>query len=312
MSPVEEQTVELAAPDSGRRRVFVYGATGDGPGRAALLIPGLSLPNRPRPVAGYVESIARALAELGLVVVRGEPRWSRPGGTPLQELDWLTEVDDAAATLGWLKQQPFVEPSQLFIVGVSLGGVAAPLVAREAGGVAGIASWAATARPWVKYAVATLRSQLLWRGAPAHVVAQAVAASEWWHRQLRDTDCSAAELLEQNPEIAGLEVTREGCMGRPTEFWRQLCQLDSAAAYRELGCRVCTVRGSADFAAHAADQRSIVEAAEAAGLEVEAIELEGLDHLLRPAESARQAFRGRIDGASQYDRLAAVLARWMG
>lgn len=189
--------------------------------------------------------------------------------------------------------------------------MAAPVIAGRVGGVAGIASWAATARPWVSYAVATLRYQLLWRGVPAATVAQAVAASEWWHRHLRDTDHDAAQLLAENPEIAGLEITRDGCMGRPTAFWRQLCRLDSEAAYRALQCPILTVGGAADFAAHPADQRSIVDAAERASLPVRAVTLDGLDHLLRPADSPQEAFCGRVHGGPQYERLTAAIGDWL-
>jgi len=283
---------------------------GQAPFRTALLLPGLNLPAKPRGPA-YVAQLAAALCARGVAVVRALGQWTEPGGTPLQRLDWQSEVDDGCAALRFVQDQPWAHPSRQVLVGLSLGGVYAPVVARQVGGVAGIVSWGATARPWPLYAADNLRRQLRWKGAPLELIAELVALRRGWHDRLVETSLDGPALFARTAGLAEVGVDEHGSQGRPVSFWRQLCRFDPAGAYEGLSCPIGTLRGAADCACHPEDQRSIEAAAARVGLPAHAATLPGLDHGLRAADSPAASCRSGGGGEPDSQALARAIVKWL-
>ncbi len=306
-----ESVLDFGAADGSPRQALVRLPRGQPPFPTALILPGLALPGPPV-VGGFVASLARELALRGVATLRGQGRWTLAGGTPLEELDWHSEIEDGVATWQLLSQQSWAAPTRRFVVGLSLGGIAAPLLARQVEGVQGILSWGATARPWAEYADATLRQQLAWREVDAEEIERRAELRDWWFRALAAGAQDGEELFAQKPDIAYIGIDGSGYMGRPTAFWRQLSSLSPAQSYVGLDCPICTLRGAADFVCHDEDQRAIVAAARAAGLTAEGATLAGLDHLLGRASSAEESCRlGPGKPPRDLGRLARAIAAWM-
>jgi len=300
-----DQRLAFAALDGSARSAQVHLPAGSPPFRTALFLPGLQLPGRPRGPA-YVARLAGELCGRGLAVVRTRGQWHEPGGTPLEQLDWQGEVDDGCAALDVVKDQRWSDARRLYLVGLSLGGVYAPVVAAR-GGVAGIVSWGATARPWPRYAADNLRRQLTWKVALLQTVAELVGLRRRWHDQLVTTELDGPALFAREPGLTEVGVDETGCQGRPLAFWRQLCRFDPVSAYQGLACPVVALRGAADCACHPEDQQSLVQAAEAAGLQAHAATLPGLDHGLRAAPSPAESCRNGGQGEPQSDVLATAI-----
>jgi hypothetical protein len=93
--------------------------------------------------------IAWGLASRGVLVLRYDKRTRAfPGSLRSADITIETEVlDDARAALRLLRGRRDIDPSRLSVIGHSLGGIAAPLLAREDSAVRGIALLAAPARP---------------------------------------------------------------------------------------------------------------------------------------------------------------------
>ncbi|MBW2455155.1 MAG: hypothetical protein JRI68_11625 [Deltaproteobacteria bacterium] len=255
-----ESTLDFSAADGSPRQALVRLPRGQPPFPTALILPGMALPGPPV-VGGFVASLAKELAMRGVATLRGQGRWTLPGGTPLEELDWHSEIDDGVATWQQLSEQPWADPSRRFVVGLSLGGIAAPRLARQLEGLQGILSWGATARPWIVYADATLRQQLTWREVPADEIERRAKLRDGWFRALARGAVDGAALFAEQPEVAYIGIDEDGYLGRPTRFWQQLCTFDPVQSYGDLACRICVVRGAADFVCHAVDQGAIVTAA---------------------------------------------------
>jgi len=306
-----ESTLAQTAPDGSSRQALQRLPRGKPPFPAALLLPGMALPG-PTLVEGFVADIARELALRGVATLRGVGRWTLPGGPSLGALDWHGEIDDFVATWQLLGEQSWADPKRRFVVGLSLGGIAAPVVAGRVEGVQGILSWGATARPWPDYADATLRQQLGWREVPAEEIERRARLRDGWFRALAAGATDGAALFEANPGLAYIGIDAQGYLGRPTAFWQQLSSFDPVDAYAGLGCRVCAVRGECDFVCHAEDQDAIVAAARRAGLDVAAVTLAALDHLLGRASSAAESCqRGPGKAPRDLGRLARVIVAWM-
>lgn len=306
-----EEVVPFVAADGLERLALV--AAPPGTGRATpgvVIIHGLAGPSPP-PGPPVMPGLVEELVAAGLGTVRYLPRVyelypDRPG-----RVDWQAEHDDAVGAARLLQRQPWLDSGQAYLLGMSLGGVAAPAVAQRAGGVAGIASWGATARPWPEYSVDNFELQLRLLGRSEADIARGSPLLRRWHDLLRDTDLDGAAILAHAPDLDRIGVTAEGRFQRSIAFWRQVARFAPEASYRGLNCRVLAVRGSADCCSHPADHESVVVAARAAGLEAEAIVLEGLDHGLRDAAGPGASARGDVGEAPRAQSLGRVVARWI-
>jgi dienelactone hydrolase len=300
------QTVPFTASDGRPREAAVTAPADDGgPRPAVLILHGLA--GEP-PVDPIEPVLARALAGHGHVAVHFEPRHFHAAQD--EEVDREMELADAAGALECTAHLPGVDPDRVFLLGLSMGGMAAPFVARTVGGVRGIVAWGSTARPWGEYMADNVRRQLRWAGRdPDRIEALARSALKW---------CSLLETTERQGEdlvsgLAGarqLGITARGRGGRSVRFWRQVVRTDAASSYLGLDCAVLSVRGSADCASHPEDHRSIIEAARSAGLAARGAVLDGLDHGLRPCPSPEDSYRRRCQGPPEAGALARVLTAW--
>lgn len=124
---------------------------GPGPFAAVLLLHGSGPQDRDETYLGNkpFRDIAWGLASRGVLVLRYDKRTrAYPGSLRGPDITIEREVlADARAALRLLHGRKDVDASRLSIAGHSLGGIAAPLLAREDSSVRGIALLAAPARP---------------------------------------------------------------------------------------------------------------------------------------------------------------------
>ncbi|MEO1273758.1 MAG: alpha/beta fold hydrolase, partial [Myxococcota bacterium] len=151
-------------------------------------------PNKP------FKDIAWALASQGIAVLRYDKRnhalpqevAARPPFTIADEV-----LDDAAAALAWMAQQPHIDPRRLVVLGHSHGaGLLFRIVAQASTPVAGAIALAAPGRPLEEMMVAqiTYISQLEGTAATPAMVAEFTAAREKV-KQLTDADRSDTETV---------------------------------------------------------------------------------------------------------------------
>ena len=93
--------------------------------------------------------LAWGLASRGIVVLRYDKRTHTHGAQMTsKEINVHDEVvDDAVLALTTLREQSEVDPQKTFVIGHSLGGCLAPIIAEEDGALAGVIILAGTLRP---------------------------------------------------------------------------------------------------------------------------------------------------------------------
>ena len=137
--------------------------SGRGPFPGVVLIPGSGPENMNEQVLQGPEEpfrdLAAGLASSGIEVLRyDKPTYVNPSAFEGQAhaarvTPAITDVQNAEAAAVWLSHNPGVMSGRVFLLGHSLGGAVAPLVAKRVRAVEGLILLAAPARPLVSYLV---------------------------------------------------------------------------------------------------------------------------------------------------------------
>jgi alpha-beta hydrolase superfamily lysophospholipase len=292
-------------------RVAVTLPQGGGPHPAVLLLPPLgarsrTTPLRDAPPNDGLASLVRALAGAGIATLRVDPAGvGESGGPPYEDADLDGEVAGYRAARAMLAALPGVDPARVFLLGVSLGGTLAPIVARG-GGAAGVVIYGATSRRWSECLADSARRQLVLGGASGEALArEADHARELYARLLRD-GWSPERTFRERPELArcraAADVQGERLHGRSIAYFRALDGVDPERAWGAVGAPVLALRGEHDWIVADDDPDRIAGWVRAAGGRAEARVLPGLDHdlLRQPSLAASFAARGRgsVDGVA--------------
>lgn len=214
-------------------------------------------------------TLAQGLADRGIATYRVEKpgMGDSQGGPHCLETDFDVELDAFRAGLKALIEQRGVKPERIVLLGHSMGGVQAPLLAAERGGLRGVAVYGTVLRSWHDY------MQDLFRLQSFHAYGADPAESEALAEAIRPvldaifkTDQTLAQIAEVSPSNA--ELLRDALawdgkdliLGRTITYWRGVGAQRLAAAWRDTKSPVLAVYGEVDFAAiDDRDHRLIVD-----------------------------------------------------
>ncbi len=286
---------------------------------AVLLLPSLGGHSRTAPLREArandgVASLLRAWAEAGLAVLRVDPCGvGESGGPAYAETSLDLEVSGYRACLAWLASHPFVDPAALFLLGHSLGGALAPLVA-SAARLAGVLVYGAPSRRWSRCLADTARRQLALGGAPEEIGAREGRLAARLFELIMSERQSPAAAFGAHPALAlcraAADLSDDRLHGRALDYFRALDDVDPEVAWRHVGAPVLAVHGEHDWIV--ADDDHLRIAGWAAGGEHGGtpLTLPELDHDLLRHESRAASFANRGRGAPGPGAAAETLA-WM-
>ena len=208
---------------------------GTGPFRAVVLVHGSGPhdrnetigPNRP-----FLD-VARGLAAQGIAVLRYEKRThARPqdfsGDFTMDD----ETTDDAVAAVALLAGTPGIDPSHLYVMGHSQGGMLAPRIAARSGKVAGVVLWSAPARSLLTLLPEQNRFLFNQDGA--------ISAEEQAALDRLDAQIAAAR-------GTGAVAAKDLPLGLPASYWRAFEQVDPVADAQALKQPVLLLQGGRDF-----------------------------------------------------------------
>jgi hypothetical protein len=248
------------AVDGGTRRTIV--ARPKSPGRypAVLYITGIGCFSQESIGVQSTESkLLYGLTRRGFVTMRVEKAGVGDSQGPSCESEWAdlqSEVKGYVEGLRALRNYDFVDAENIFLVGLSIGGVEAPLVAQQAS-VKGIVVINTVARSFLDYLQDIRRTQGALRKTPYDVLESNLRVNARCNYELFIEHKPVETLLDKEPACG--EWIRYPA---PRAFMQQWADLNPAAQWKDVSVPVLILHGEYDFIASAVDGsylRDIVE-----------------------------------------------------
>jgi len=146
-------------------------------------------------------------------------------------------IDDAVAALELLRARPEVDPQRVFVLGHSLGGMAAPLIAAKAPWLAGVIVLSGSARPILDLASEQIEYLAKTDGRISPDEQEQIDQVRQTIRRIRAG--------QRGPELT--------LLGAPAAYWARLDRIDGPAAARRVRLPMLIIGGGRDFQVTRAD-----------------------------------------------------------
>ena len=208
---------------------------GDGPFPAVVLVHGSGPQDRDETIGANRPflDLARGLAARGIAVLRYEKR-TKAHPQAFTGADFTVDdetTDDAVAAVDRVRAQPGIDPTRVFVLGHSQGGMLAPRIATHSGHVAGIILLAAPARSLLDLLPEQNRYLLADGG---------ISAEE--QAFLDDLDRRIAAVRSDKP-ITSADTP----LNLPPRYWRSFDRIDPVADAKAARLPMLLLQGGRDF-----------------------------------------------------------------
>lgn len=176
------------------------------------------------------------------------------GCIPCSETDLVSDIKVFDAGYQYMKTLPYVDKNNLFIWGHSMGGVIAPVIA-EKHQPKGVIAFATVFRPWSEFLLEMHRVQWPLDGKSYIETEDRTRLIQKVYYEFFVLKKSPAELYK-NPEYKDIVASeleyKDGKVdmwGRHWRFWQQIDSLNLARSWSNVGSKVLSIFGGADFVA---------------------------------------------------------------
>jgi pimeloyl-ACP methyl ester carboxylesterase len=279
------------AVDGSLRRTIVTGPEDDARHAGVLFITGIGCsPQESLGTESTVAQLLHGLARAGFMTMRVEKSGvgdsqGPPCASP--QVDLQAEMAGYLQGLKALKASPRVDPERVFILGLSIGGVEAPIIAQQEP-VRGIAVINTTPKPFIEYLLETRRRQARLHNMPYDELDRGQHLVE---------ACNHAMLIEKKtPDsiLAARPECRESLeYPAPYTFMQQWASLNLSAEWKKVNVPVLIVQGQSDYIATLEDApllRDVIESFHPGKATLAPIP--GMDHFLTRADSMKASLAG--------------------
>jgi pimeloyl-ACP methyl ester carboxylesterase len=266
--------------------------------RAILLLGGLGNAFVEHPVADPTgaKNIAYQLTKRGFAVLRvDKPGCGDSEGGPARDVDFQSVVDGYIAALRQLKNDPRIDSNHVYLFGVSMGGVQAPLVA-AAESVRGIGIFGAMSMNWLEYIEGTAKRQLKLGGVTDADITEALKVQTAGWRAILEEGLSPDDLFSKANGLGDWseQVWQEGqyFSGITYKFFQQLAKSNIEAAWAKFDGPVISMWGEMDFVTSKEDHQKVADVVNAKSpSNATFVAIPNVDHNLREASSIDDALK---------------------
>ncbi len=215
------------------------------------------------------------------------------------EVDLQTDIELYETAFDNFSSLPYLDKSNLFIWGHSMGGIIAPIIA-QGKHVKGIMVFGTVFRPWSEFLLEMHRIQKpLTDSLSYEQTEEFVRLIQKVYYEFFVLKKSPAQLYENNEykKIVETELEykpgKEDMWGRHWRFWQQLDSINLAKAWQHINCKVLVLQGGSDYIQCSAVEPYLIAKAVNSSHPGNAttITIPGLDHLLMKSKDFPDAVR---------------------
>jgi pimeloyl-ACP methyl ester carboxylesterase len=226
-------------------------------------------------------------------------------GVPCSDLDFDTEGEDYRSALKQLRALEYVDASRVFIIGHSMGGVFAPLLARDAP-VRGIIAYGTIGEKFMDYFANSRRTIAQANNMSPTETEEYVRLNCDCYRPYFEKGASFADIIAAHPDCRDIL----GDLGRTTAFWQQLFRLDIPALWSAYSGKALAAWGKADYISVREEHQHIADLVNRAHPGNGAfLELDGCDHGMHTVASMQLAAQGQASGYNP--AVSEAIGKWL-
>jgi len=265
---------------------------------------------------GFGALIRRIIDQSSYATVRVEkPGVGESRGTRCEQADFQSELEGYQAGFDAMKKFEFIDPSRIFVVGISNGGGFAPLVPEtdaEQARVRGFVSVGGWVKTWLEHMFEIERRRFTLSGKTAADVNDRMKTAAFLYPEWLVKGRTIEEIARERP--AAGEIWPEGSdrthlYGRPLAFYQQLQKLNLSAAWSRVKVPTLLMHGQYDWIMTREDPRMIAAIINANKADAARfVEQPETGHTFQHYKSLNDAFEGR-EGAFD-PAVARVLVDW--
>jgi hypothetical protein len=282
---------------------------------AVLLLPDLGPFDRNGDAVGLetriLRDLARRLGQQGIASFRFDLRGIGASGGDYASLTLAELETDALVALIWLRANPMIDTTKVFVVGYGYGGLLAQRLGTRsfASGAISIATPARSlAESWVEQVRGRAGADEL-SSADVQVLVEREQSFLQFARSTQGTwaDVGLEAAQEALPWMNEVEYARRSQFF-PLPLLRDVLDEDPVDAARAVQKRTLFVQGDTDFVVPTGDAELFVQAAREAGnQEATSTVVKGVNHWLRVHPEAAASLNGHLDAEMDWSVVAAIL-----
>lgn len=302
-------TYDAITADGSLRRTIVTAPRQPGRSPAVLFIGGIGcLSEESLDLTSNTAKLLYGLTRAGFVTMRVEKSGVGDSeGPPCENpsADFRAEIRGYLAGLRALKRYDFVDADSVFLLGLSVGGVEAPLIASDEP-VRGLVVINTVAKPFLEYLIDTRRRQMLLAHRPYDEIDRGMRLDEACNHQLLIEKRTPDVILTDTPSCAD-HITYPA----PFTFVQQWSDVNPAEAWKAVNRPVLILYGRSDFVATNADHPFLAEMINSFHPGTATLEaIAGMDHGLSKAATMDESFKRAAPGDFEPAVLTAITA-WL-
>lgn len=310
-SPDATTLYNAVSVDGSLRRTIVTVPKTQGKHPAIFYITGIGCSSQDVLDLGTTETkLLYGLTRAGFVTMRVEKSGMGDSqGQPCMNpsVDMQAEVRGYVAGLNALKKYPFVDSDNVFILGLSIGGVEAPLVAREIP-VKGLVVVNTVAKSFLEYLTETRRRQMLLSHTQYDELERRLRLNEECNHRLLIEKETPDEVLKNSPSCKDfIEYPA------PYTYMQQWAALNLAEEWKKIESPVLVVYGTADYIATQADHpylADIINSFHAGHATLKAIN--GMDHYMTQAGTMEESMKRTTGIRGEFEpALLEIIKAWL-
>jgi len=208
---------------------------------------------------GFGILLRRLIEQSGYATVRMDKPGVGESQGDCSKADFATELSGYQSAFDEMLKYDFIDPSKMFVVGLSNGGGTGPLVSRQhpIRGYIAASSWGHT---WYEHMLEMERRRLTEEGKSPAEVNSAVKAFVEFYSLYLIKGMTPGQVIAEHPEWKSLWYdSPDGQYGRPAAFYQQLQALNLGEVWQKVNEPVLVIHGTADTIMSRADSEAIAQ-----------------------------------------------------